>query len=237
MTITNNGLLARLPAEAADQILPFLTPVRLATGAVLHEPYQSIDNVFFFEGGLSSEVVTDSQGEKIEVGCIGKEGFSGIPVVLGVPSSPHRAFMEIGGPALKIATRDLLQLMDGNKGLHTLLLQFAHVFMMQVAATTLSDGRYSIHQRLARWILMAHDRVEGDQFALTHDFLALMLGVRRSGVTNAMHVLEGKHMIRAERNLITVRDRHQLEALAKGCYGLAEAEYQRVIVEALRVAG
>jgi CRP-like cAMP-binding protein len=231
----NNGLLSLLSPRAAREIDPLLTSVFLETAAVLHAPLEPIRHVYFLEGGLSSEVVTDSQGEKIEVGCIGKEGFSGLPVVLGVVSSPHRAFIEIGGPALQIHATDLLRLMDESAEIRSLMLRFVHVFMVQVAATTLADGRYDIHQRLARWILMAHDRVSGDDLALTHDFLALMLGVRRSGVTNAIHVLEGEHMIRASRGLITVRDRAKLEHQAGGCYGLAEAEYRRVFLERLPV--
>jgi CRP-like cAMP-binding protein len=233
MTLRKNGLLALLSPAAEKQIKPFLITVTLETGAVLHEPFEPIEFVYFFESGLSSEVVTDSEGEKIEVGCIGKEGCSGLPAVLGVPSSPHKAFMEIGGPALKMRVTDLQQKMDEIAEFRTLLHRFVHIFMVQVSATALSDGRYDIHKRLARWILMAHDRVEGDELALTHEFLALMLGVRRSGVTNAIHVLEGEHMIRADRGLITVRDRPQLERLAKGCYGLAEAEYRRVLLDPL----
>lgn len=225
-----NGLLSLLSAEQASHIDPLLTPVDLETRAVLHEPYEPIEHVYFFEGGLSSEIVTDSAGEKIEVGCIGKEGCSGLPVVLGVPSSPHKAFMEIGGHALRVRASDLHGAMEKSVEIRSLILRFVHVFMIQIAATTLSDGRYDIHQRLARWILMAHDRIEGDEIALTHDFLALMLGVRRSGVTNAIHILEGDHLVRADRGLITVRDRPRLEKIAEGCYGLAEAEYRRVLL-------
>jgi CRP-like cAMP-binding protein len=204
--------------------------VNLQAGDVLHEPFQPIEYIYFFEGGLSSEIVTDAEGEKIEVGCIGREGFSGFPVVLGVPSSPHRAFMEIGGPAKRVAASEILRLMRASPDLAGLLLRSIHVFMIQVASTALADGRYEIHQRLARWLLMAHDRIGSDDIALTHDFLALMLGVRRAGVTNAIHLLEGDHLIRAERGLITIRDRIRLEKLAGGCYGAPEAEFRRVIL-------
>jgi CRP-like cAMP-binding protein len=109
-----------------------------------------------------------------------------------------------------------------------LLLRYAHVFMVQVAATALADGRYSIEQRLARWLLMCHDR-NGDDLALTHEFLALMLGVRRPGVTESLHILEGERMIKAQRGLITILDRQKLEARAGDSYGTPEAEYERLI--------
>lgn len=111
----------------------------------------------------------------------------------------------------------------------SLLLRYVHVFMMQVAATALADGRYNVEQRTARWLLMAHDRLENDELPLTHDFLALMLGVRRSSVTNALHVVEGSRAIKASRSLIVVRDRDKLERLPGASYGLPESEYQRVL--------
>jgi CRP-like cAMP-binding protein len=230
MTECANMLLSTLSTPALRDLQQVWEPVNLNAGDVLHEPFQPIEYLYFFEGGLSSEIVTDSEGEKIEVGCIGKEGFSGFPVALGVPSSPHRAFMEIGGPAKRVPSSEIRTLIKSSPDLNSLLLRSIHVFMIQVAATALADGRYEIHQRLARWLLMAHDRIESDNIALTHDFLALMLGVRRAGVTNAMHILEGDHLIRADRGLITIRDRPRLEKLAGGCYGAPEAEFRRVIL-------
>ena len=228
--VQTNVLLSLLPPAILQQMAPALARVRLNTGDTLHEPYQPIKYVYFFEGGLSSEIACDPDRERIEVGCIGKEGFSGLPAVLGVPNTPHKSFMEIGGPALRIRSADLLKLMDSAPELRWLLLRFVHVFLIQIASTALADGRYQIHQRLARWLLMAHDRTESKQLPLTHDFLALMLGVRRAGVTNAIHVLEGEHLIKAERKLVTIRDRTALEQMAGGCYGIAEAEYRRVLL-------
>jgi CRP-like cAMP-binding protein len=138
--------------------------------------------------------------------------------------------MEIGGPALRIHSSDLVDLMNRVPEIRWLLLRFVHVFMMQIASTALADGRYQIHQRLARWLLMAHDRTESAQLPLTHDFLALMLGVRRAGVTNAIHILEGERLIKSERRLVTIRDRPALEQMAGGSYGIAETEYRRILL-------
>jgi CRP-like cAMP-binding protein len=223
-----NGLLATLPAEDVRFLSPLLERITLAQGDVLFERYQPITHVYFFEEGLSSEIAVNSGPNRIEVGCVGREGLSGIAVVLGVGSSPHRAFMEGGGAALRMQSSDVQKAMEANRNFRTLLLRFAHVFMIQIAATALADGRYGIEQRLARWLLMCQDRL-GDELNLTHDFLALMLGVRRPSVTDALHMLEGRRIIRAGRGLITIRDRQKLEEVAANAYGLPEAEYRRLI--------
>lgn len=226
MTWTNNGLLRTLPEKDAALIRSRAELVTLDQDQTLFESKKPITNVYFFESGLSSEVVFATKS--IEVGCIGHEGCSGVPVLLGVDSSPHKAFMQAGGTALRIASADLTELIDNNRAIRELLLRYAHVFMIQIAATALADGRYDIEQRLARWLLMCQDRL-GDELPLTHDFLSVMLGVRRPSVTDALHKLEGNRAIRAERALITVRDRAALEEKAGDSYGIPEAEYRRLI--------
>lgn len=229
MARIRNKLLALLPGEEHDLLAPLLEPIALAQGDVVHERMQTIGYLYFLESGLSSEIAIDSGGERIEVGCIGREGFSGVPLVLGVDRTPHRSFMETDGSALRLPAADLKKIMDTRPVVRALLLRYMHVFMIQIAATALADGRYALHQRLARWLLMAHDRLEQDELSLTHEFLSLMLGVRRSGVTDAIHVLEGDGIIRATRGLVTVRDRPALERVAGECYGVPEAEYRRLI--------
>lgn len=226
MTWTNNGLLRTLPEKDAALVRSRAELVTLDQDQTLFESKKPITNVYFFESGLSSEVVFATKS--IEVGCIGHEGCSGVPVLLGVDSSPHKAFMQAGGTALRIASSDLTELIDTNRAIRELLLRYAHVFMIQIAATALADGRYDIEQRLARWLLMCQDRL-GDELPLTHDFLSVMLGVRRPSVTDALHKLEGNRAIRAERALITVRDRAALEEKAGDSYGIPEAEYRRLI--------
>ncbi len=226
MTWTNNGLLRTLPEKDAALVRSRAELVTLDQDQTLFESKKPITNVYFFESGLSSEVVFATKS--IEVGCIGYEGCSGVPVLLGVDSSPHKAFMQAGGTALRIASSDLTELIDTNRAIRELLLRYAHVFMIQIAATALADGRYDIEQRLARWLLMCQDRL-GDELPLTHDFLSVMLGVRRPSVTDALHKLEGNRAIRAERALITVRDRAALEEKAGDSYGIPEAEYRRLI--------
>jgi len=224
-----NRFLSLLGQDSLTAIAGSFETVCLRQGQSIFEPMQQIDHIYFFTKGLSSEIAVDDGGQRIEVGCIGFEGFAGVPAVLGVNRSPHRSFMETDGTALRIETERLMEAARADDALMSLLLRYVHVFMMQVAATALADGRYNVEQRTARWLLMAHDRLESEELPLTHDFLALMLGVRRSSVTNALHVVEGLGAIKASRSLITVRERDKLERLAGASYGLPESEYRRVL--------
>ena len=228
MTWTNNGLLKTLSNDDRALLRPLLEKVTLVQEQSLFESYEPISHVYFFESGLSSEVVVALKS--IEVGCIGHEGCSGVPVLMGVEASPHKAFMQVGGEALRIPSPDLRALMNDSRTLREHLQKYAHVFMIQIAATALADGRYDVEQRLARWLLMCQDRL-GDELPLTHDFLAIMLGVRRPSVTDALHKLEGNLAIRAERGMITVKNRDILLETAGDSYGIPEAEHRRLITQ------
>lgn len=228
MAWTNNRILSLLSDDVAASVRPHLEPVTLQQGERLFEPDQPIRFVHFFEGGLSSEIAGGAGEKNIEVGCIGLEGFSAVPAILGVDSTPHFAFMQCGGPALRIEVTILRQAMNESRPMRELLMRYAHVFLIQVATTALADGRYGIEQRLARWVLMGRDRV-GYELPLTHDFLALMLGVRRPSVTDALHRLEGEQAIKAERSLIHVKDIEKLKQIAGRIYGIPESEYDRHI--------
>ena len=228
MLTTNNHLLTQLSPDDQALLEPLAQEVELKQGHVLYEPLQLVEYVHFFNGGMSSEIAINRDGHQIEVGCIGHEGFSANFAVLGVDRTPHRSFMQAGTTALRFPAADLRRAMRESETLSSLLLRFTHVFMIQVAATTLADGRYKIEQRLARWLLMSQDRL-GPELPLTHDFLGLMLGVRRPSVTDALHVLEGERAISTERALIKIRNRSKLEAFARDAYGAPEAEYRRLI--------
>eukprot|EP00913_Durusdinium_trenchii_P004198 g3890.t1 len=212
-----------MPQDDQALLRPQLEPVLLHQGEVLFEPYQLISHVYFFESGLSSEIALNKGPNRIEVGCIGLEGFSGVPVALGVDRTPHHSFMQQGGDCLKIETAVFQAALQQSSTLRNIVLRYVHVFMIQIAATALADGRYDVERRLARWILMCHDRL-GDELPLTYDFLSLMLGVRRPSVTDALHKLEGSGAIKAERSLITVRGRAKLEhaVSSKGAEGIAQ---------------
>jgi CRP-like cAMP-binding protein len=223
-----NRLLASLSADDFASLQRHLEPVPLDMRQVLIEPNTPIAHVYFPEAGMSS-VTNNSSGGKIEVGVIGREGMVGLPIVLGIDQTPYEHFMQIAGHGWRIAVQDLEQAMGQNSSLHRQLLRYAQASHVQVSETAFTNANSDVEARLARWLLMCHDRVEDDDIPLTHEFIAMMLGVRRPGVTLALHVLEGMQVIQAKRGLITVLDREKLEELADEAYGLSEAEYMRLM--------
>lgn len=178
---------------------------------------------------MISVVAGRSEGRGIEVGVYGRDGYGPSSILLGSATTPHRHFVQISGTAYRLAANDLLAAVLRSNSLHTVLLRYIHVFMTQTAHSVLVNGSASVEERLARWILMCRDRVDVDEFAITHDFLSMMLGVRRSSVTDAVHLLEGQQLIKATRGHIRIVDRAGLEQVAGSSYGLAEAEYRRLI--------
>lgn len=223
-----NQLLASLSADDFARLQPHLEPVSLALRQVLIEPNTPIEHAYFPEQGMSS-VTNNSSGGKIEVGVIGQEGMVGLPIVLGIDQTPYEHFMQIPGHGWRIAAHDLEQAMAQSRSLHRHLLRYVQASHVQASETAFANANSDIEARLARWLLMCHDRVEGDDIPLTHEFIAMMLGVRRPGVTVALHVLEGMQVIRAKRGLISVLDREKLEELADEAYGLSETEYSRLM--------
>jgi CRP-like cAMP-binding protein len=229
VTTTHNRLLQALPQSNLDQLLPEFERVDVHKGDVLWSVEQPLEFAYFPESGLSSNLAVTSEGRRVEVGCFGYEGMVSTATVLGSDRAAHEVLVQVGGPWLRIRVEALRSAIRSSPPLHDLLLRYAHVFTMSVSQTAMSNGAAKIEERLARWILMSHDRLEGDELPLTHDFLALMLATRRSSVTLATQVLEGYGAIRAKRALIIVRDRGMLCDLAGRSYGPAEAEYERLI--------
>jgi CRP-like cAMP-binding protein len=223
-----NRLLASLSPEDFAALQPHLEPVSLDMRQVLIAPNEPIEHIYFPEQGMSS-VTNNSSGGKIEVGVVGREGMVGLPIVLGIDQSPYEHFMQIPGHGWRMAAHDLEQAMAQNRSLHHQFLRYAQASHVQVSETAFANANSDIEARLARWLLMCHDRVDGNDIPLTHEFIAMMLGVRRPGVTVALHVLEGMHVIQAKRGMITVLDREKLEELANEAYGLPEAEYTRLM--------
>jgi CRP-like cAMP-binding protein len=220
--------------EDFARLTPRLEPVTLSLKQVLVEPNQPIEHVHFMEDGLASVVAISPDNERLEVGHIGREGMTGEPVILLIDQTPHQTFIQVAGSGLRMRAEDLAAAMEASPSLKVLLLRWVQALMIQTAQSALANGRYTIQERLARWLLMCHDRLDGDDLPLTHEFLSLMLGVRRSGVTEALHVLEGVRIVKTSRGRIHLLDRGRLEEIAGGCHGLAEAEYGRLIGVSLK---
>jgi CRP-like cAMP-binding protein len=228
-SFSRNHLLSILPADDFESLRPHLERVQLNVRDVLEEPNQPIAHIYFPEPAVASVVAVLPSGERMEVGLFGPEGMSGRAVILGTDRSPLQCFVQVAGNGIRIKADHLRAVLESSATLHKLLLRYAQVFAIQVAYTALSNGRQTIDERLARWLLMCHDRVDGDVIQVTHEFLALMLGVRRAGVTTAIHILEGAKIIRANRGRIEILDRAELQEGAGECYGVPEAEYERLI--------
>ena len=186
--------------------------------------------VYFFEDCIASQVASLDENSRTEVGLVGREGMSGSSVILEAGQSPHEVFIQVGpGKALAIEAHALRDAMDASPTLRRMLLRFVHCYMIQTARTAVSNSHNSVGERLSRWLLMCHDRIDGDDLVLTHEFMAIMLAVRRAGVTVALHELEGAGLIRSKRGVVTITNRAGLEQFAGACYGVPEAEYRRLI--------
>ncbi len=225
----HNRLLAALPASDLEMLWPSLHKVDLEARQVLESPGHPIIDVYFVQSGLVSVVGTTQPDHRIEVGMVGHEGMTGLGVVLGDDRAANETLVQSAGSALRISAEALLASMRQSPSLTALLLRYVHVFLLQGSQTALANGRGRLDERLARWLLMWHDRLSTDELVITHEFLALLLGVRRQGVTETLHALEGTGLIRASRNLIKIVDRDGLQRAANGFYGIPEAEYNRSI--------
>ncbi len=221
----SNKLLSALPPAEMSRLHPMLTRVRCVNGQGLHEASERIEHVFFVEQGFASLVAhADDGGKGVEVGLIGREGMVGYPVLLGEQAASYnRAMVQTPGGALRMSASAL----RGNLGimpvLHRLLSEALQVFMAQMAQTAACNNQHSLSQRLARWLLLAHDRVDGDELALTQEFLGIMLGVQRAGVTIALRLLQTAAVIDQHRGYLIIRDRPGLEAAACSCYARVQA--------------
>jgi CRP-like cAMP-binding protein len=179
-------------------------------------------------------VATSNQEESVEIGHIGREGMTGDEhTILCVEQTPNKTFIQVAGAGYLMPAAAFTKILSDHPAVQRVFLRYLHSGNLQMAHSALANARYSVYERLARWLLMVHDRMDGDDLPLTHEFLSLMLGVRRSGVTDQIHMLEGAHAIRARRANITVLDRGKLREIADGCYGVPEREYERLIGTAM----
>jgi len=225
---STNHLLSAL--SEADFLLleAHLSPIRLELRLSLEDANKPIRHVYFPEAGIVSVVAAGTRDRQSEVGLIGREGMTGINVVMGDDRSPHLSYIQVAGRGLRMKADDLRHAMQKSGSIRNCFLHFAQAFMVQTAHTAVANGRANIQERLARWLLMAHDRLDGNELPLTHEFIALMLNVRRAGVTVALQALAGKRLITAKRGQIMVTNRAGLLAAANGLYGIPEAEYRRL---------
>jgi CRP-like cAMP-binding protein len=201
---------------------PHLEYVELPDHLVLHEAGAKLDFAYFPNRGLISFVVAMEDGKTAEAGVVGNEGFAGIPAAVGLSRSPLPAVVQISGDGFRVEVEALQKILESAPHLQLLLSRFAVVQGMQVAQTAACNRLHEIEQRLARWLLMAQDRVDSGVLPITHDFLATMLGTNRSSVSLAAATLRKKNLIRYTPGAVTIVNRKKLEALACECYGIMQ---------------
>jgi len=214
-----------------------LQPHTLEPRVILERSGEPIEFVYFPEEGLLSMVSRFESGRDVEVGVIGREGMSSVPLLLNDDRATYATNVQIGGRALRLPAATLREALASSRRLHHYLLLFARAAEIQTASTASANGRAKLEERLARWLLMTHDRISGDRLDVTHELLATMLACRRPGVTVTLHLLEGKGLLRSNRGHVIILDREGLEHAANGSYGLAESEYSRLLGQDLRLRG
>jgi CRP-like cAMP-binding protein len=229
-TSTANILLRALNEADFALLEPHLERVQLKFKDPIFNPNEPIENVYFLENGVGSIVSEQEDGDQVEIGLYGRDGMSGAAVIMGAEQSPHASMVQVGNPAAyRIASEHLLEASDASVSLRRLLMRYVQSLNVQAALTAASNAHYALPERLARWLLMCHDRSDGDRMELTHEFLSMMLAVRRSGVTVTLHTLEATGAIRSVRGVVTITNRPRLEEIAGDAYGEAETEYRRLI--------
>jgi CRP-like cAMP-binding protein len=220
-----NRLLAALPGKDYKQLVPHLEPIHLVFAEVLYEPGDTIQYLYFPNHSIISLLSTVEERSTLEVGIIGNEGMVGISVLLGVKTSPHRALVQGEGSALRMKAAALGKAVSHSGSLQHLLYRSTHGLMTQIAQSAACNRFHQVEARLARWLLMTHDRIGTDEFRLTQQFLSDMLGVRREGVTNAARAFQKNRLITYSRGHIRILNRAGLEAATCKCYRIIKAEY------------
>lgn len=224
-----NRVLASLPASDIARLAPHLLPVTFRRNQTLHDSGQMVDTVYFLEEGICSIVVSMENGTTVEVGVTGRDGFIGVPAVLGTNHSPNRSFIQIAGSGFSIKAKVLLeQSSDGAGDLRLYLQRSVQALLVQTAQTAACNRVHELEERLARWLLMCHDRLQTDYLPITHEFLAMMLGTRRTTVTVAAGMLHKSGLIEYSRGHVTIQNREKLESAACECYQTIRDEYVRL---------
>lgn len=224
-----NRLLDALSPTVLARLLPQLEPYDLILGQEIHAPGDTAEFAYFPISGLISVVATMNDGASVEIGVAGKEGMFSVATILGDETPSQRAMVQLPGKGFRLKARRLRQEMQADAATHTMLLRYAMATLSAVAQTAACNRLHNLEQRCARWLLTAHDRAGDNRFPLTHEFLAMMLGVRRPGVTLAAQSLQSAGLITYFHGIMTVLDRAGLESTACECYRAIQDEFDRLL--------
>jgi CRP-like cAMP-binding protein len=224
-----NWLLTSLSAEDLGRITPHLTDVTLPRNQRLMEPGKPTEYVYFPETSMVSLILSLEGGAIVEVGLIGREGLVGVLAGLGSSAISGEAIVQMPGLALRMPTDILRREMGISSSIRQMLLRYVQALFAQVSQSAACNGQHSLAERLARWLLMAHDCAEADELILSHEYMSMMIGVRRAGVTIALGVLKRAGIITNRHGRIVILDRRKLEASACECYLAVRQEYNRLL--------
>jgi CRP-like cAMP-binding protein len=224
-----NRLLATLSPEQTGLLSRVLEPVQLPVKEVLVEADQPIRHAYFPTSGVVSIVNEPDPGEIVEIATVGCEGLVGLPIVLGVDTAPTRAMVQIPGDGFRVKTTAFARFINEHPDFRAVLLRYTLALLNQVSQNVSCNRLHEVQERCARWLLQTHDRVDGDSFPLTHEFLGQMLGVHRPTVSIAAGMLQKEGLIGYVRGIITIVDRAGLEAVSCSCYRFIVREYDRLL--------
>jgi len=226
-----NRLLAALPEEDYQKLLPFLEHVALPLGMAVYESGAKQGHVYFPTSSIVSLLYVLADGASAEIAVTGSEGLVGIALFMGGETTPSRAVVQSAGHGYRLSAAVLKKEFEGGGALQHLLLRYTQALITQMTQTAVCNRHHAVDQQLCRWLLLSLDRLSGNELAMTQELIANMLGVRREGVTEAAGKLQAEGLIRYSRGHITVPDRRQLEARVCECYFVVKKEYDRLLPE------
>jgi CRP-like cAMP-binding protein len=224
-----NRLLSLLSDVDYERLRPHLSHVVFDYKKSLYEASRPIDHVYFPIDGVASLVITTAEGAGAEVGTIGNEGLVGLPVCLGDREAPSSVYVQVPGTALEMDARLFRDELARNPALNLIMLRYAHAFFNQVAQSAAGAHLHRVEQRCCRWLLMTRDRMPSGDFLLTHEFLGMMLGVRRTTVTDVMGSLQKAGLIRYRRGHVTILNQEALHRRTCECYDVSKLEFDRLL--------
>lgn len=229
LDVPANRLLGLLSARDYQRLRPHLRRIPLGYRQSLYRARQPLGFVYFIETGVGSLVNTMVNGRAAEVGTIGNEGMVGLPLLLGDDRAPTSVYVQVPGAGLRMKAGIFAKELARSASMRAVMLRYAHALFNQVAQSAACNHFHSIQQRCCRWMLMTRDRMQSDEFLLTQEFLAMMLGVQRTGVSAAAGALQKKGLVRYRRGIVTILDRQGLRRLSCECYGISKREFDHLL--------
>lgn len=226
-TQIRNTLLEKLSAEERSTLFPSMELIEFSTKETVYSPRQPLNHAYFPDTCVMSMITVLDDGSEIEAATVGNEGMIGIPLLLGANQMPSKVVCQISGTAWRISAEELLKAIEEHSALLSSLKKYAQALFDLLAQSTACNRLHTIEQRCARWLLSTHDRIEGDTFFLTHEFLATMLGVRRPGVSLVAKSLQDSGLVSYKHGKMTVRDRNGLEGVSCECYAAVRDSFGR----------